>query len=115
MPRPQPLFAINESQRIGRLGDEASHRDATRMTNAQSLRLTHLKARRKLWLDVHLYLGLFAGLILAVTGLTGSLIAFGGDIDAWLKELRQLSSTRPRPEPKDPLKDVAHGDAGDAI
>jgi len=28
-------------------------------------------ARRKLWLDVHLYLGLIAGAILAVVGLTG--------------------------------------------
>ncbi|HEY8095396.1 MAG TPA: PepSY-associated TM helix domain-containing protein [Methylobacter sp.] len=38
--------------------------------------LSRLKARRKLWLDVHLYLGLIAGAILAVVGLTGSIEVF---------------------------------------
>lgn len=38
--------------------------------------LTRLKARRKLWLDVHLYLGLIAGAILAVVGLTGGILVF---------------------------------------
>lgn len=39
-------------------------------------RLARLKSRRKLWLSVHLYLGLFAGLILAVVGVTGSILVF---------------------------------------
>ncbi|WP_367156101.1 PepSY-associated TM helix domain-containing protein [Methylomonas sp. HYX-M1] len=39
-------------------------------------RLARLKARRKLWLDVHLYLGLFVGAILAVVGLTGGILVF---------------------------------------
>ncbi|MGH8549727.1 MAG: PepSY-associated TM helix domain-containing protein, partial [Methylococcales bacterium] len=84
MSRPEQMFGLNGSQPIRRLADDVPHRDATRIPTVQSPRLTRLKARRKLWLDVHLYLGLFAGLILAITGLTGSLIAFGGDIDAWL-------------------------------
>jgi uncharacterized iron-regulated membrane protein len=39
-------------------------------------RLSQLKARRKLWLNVHLYLGLIIGAILAVVGLTGSILVF---------------------------------------
>lgn len=54
------------------------------------------KALRALWLTVHLYLGLAAGLILAVTGLTGSLIAFGGDIDAWLNRQAMIVPAPPQ-------------------
>ncbi|MCK9397698.1 MAG: PepSY domain-containing protein [Methylobacter sp.] len=43
-----------------------------------------LKSRRKLWLKVHLYLGLFAGAVFVLIGLTGSLLAFEDVIDAWL-------------------------------
>src|SRR5579863_1597506 len=39
---------------------------------------------RKVVLQVHLYLGLIAGLFLIVLGLTGSIMAFEGDIDHWL-------------------------------
>jgi uncharacterized iron-regulated membrane protein len=39
---------------------------------------------RKIVLQVHLYLGLIAGLFLVVLGLTGSVMAFEGDIDHWL-------------------------------
>jgi uncharacterized iron-regulated membrane protein len=39
-------------------------------------RLARLKARRKLWLDLHLCLGLVFGAILAVVGLTGSIEVF---------------------------------------
>jgi uncharacterized iron-regulated membrane protein len=35
-----------------------------------------LKNRRKLWLKVHLYLGLFAGAVFVIIGLTGSIMAF---------------------------------------
>jgi len=38
--------------------------------------LSKLKARRKLWLDVHLYLGLVVGAVLTVVGLTGSFAVF---------------------------------------
>ena len=44
-------------------------------------RLSRLKARRKLWLDVHLYLGLIAGAALAVIGLTGSILVFYQGVD----------------------------------
>lgn len=39
---------------------------------------------RKVILTVHLYLGLTAGLFLVILGLTGSVMAFEGDIDHWL-------------------------------
>jgi len=42
------------------------------------------KSRRKLWLKVHLYLGLFAGAVFVLTGLTGSLLAFEFPLDEWL-------------------------------
>ena len=41
---------------------------------------------REIFLALHLYLGLFAGVILVITGITGSIIAFGGEIDAWLNQ-----------------------------
>lgn len=47
-------------------------------------RLTRLKKRRRLWLKVHLYLGLFAGAVLVVIGLTGSILTFWMEIDRWL-------------------------------
>jgi uncharacterized iron-regulated membrane protein len=43
-----------------------------------------LKNRRKLWLKAHLYLGLFAGAVFVLIGLTGSLLAFEDTLDAWL-------------------------------
>lgn len=43
---------------------------------------------RKLLLRVHLWLGVAAGLFLIVLGLTGSVIAFEGDIDHWLHPSR---------------------------
>ncbi len=43
--------------------------------------LARLKARRKLWLDVHLWLGLGFGFFLAVVGLTGSVLVFWHEID----------------------------------
>lgn len=45
-------------------------------TPTSARRLANLKARRKRWLAVHLYLGLSAGLLLAVVGLTGGLLVF---------------------------------------
>ena len=45
--------------------------------------LTKAKAR-KLWLQVHLYLGLTIGLFFVLAGLTGSALAFYIEIDEWL-------------------------------
>jgi uncharacterized iron-regulated membrane protein len=39
---------------------------------------------RKIVLQVHLYLGVAAAIFLAILGVTGSIIAFEGDIDHWL-------------------------------
>lgn len=39
---------------------------------------------RKLLIKVHLYLGLAAAIFLVILGLTGSIMAFEGDIDHWL-------------------------------
>ncbi len=44
-------------------------------------RLKALKVRRKLWLNVHLWLGLGFGLFLAVIGLTGSVLVFWYELD----------------------------------
>jgi len=43
-----------------------------------------LKSRRKLWLKVHLYFGLFVGAVFVLIGLTGSLLAFEYPLDEWL-------------------------------
>jgi len=39
---------------------------------------------RKLWLDVHLYVGLFAGAIFVIVGLSGSILSFRVEIDELL-------------------------------
>jgi uncharacterized iron-regulated membrane protein len=39
---------------------------------------------RKIWLNIHLYIGLVIGLELALVGFTGSLLVFYREIDAWL-------------------------------
>jgi uncharacterized iron-regulated membrane protein len=57
-------------------------------------RLQKQKHRRKLWLKVHLWLGLSLGLILAVIGLTGSVLVFWREIDQALNSsLYQASAS----------------------
>jgi uncharacterized iron-regulated membrane protein len=41
---------------------------------------------RRLWLAAHLYLGLVAGAVFVVIGLSGSLLAFRVEIDEWLNK-----------------------------
>lgn len=43
-----------------------------------------LRARRKVWLKVHLWLGLALGALLLIIGLTGSALVFFKEIDGWL-------------------------------
>ena len=63
------------------------------MNTIDPQRLKRLKTRRKIWLEVHLYLGLVFGVVLAVVGLTGSILVFWQDIDDWLNpSLRQVNS-----------------------
>lgn len=64
--------------------DVLSTRVAVTKPDSGQRRLSRLKARRKLWLKVHLYLGLSAGTVLLVIGLTGSILTFGLEIDRWL-------------------------------
>jgi uncharacterized iron-regulated membrane protein len=52
--------------------------------DASGQRLARLKTRRKLWLKVHLWLGLSAGVALALIGLTGSILVFWQELDAGL-------------------------------
>jgi uncharacterized iron-regulated membrane protein len=56
----------------------------TAVDEGAHLRLVRLKARRKLWLKIHPYLGLFAGAVLALIGVTGSVRVRWPEIDAWL-------------------------------
>jgi len=68
--------------------------------------LARLKRRRKLWLRVHLWLGLLFGIYLAVIGLTGSILAFYPEIDEWLTpELLIVNPPSPNAEYK-PLADI---------
>jgi len=57
-------------------------------------RANRLRTWRRLWLDVHLYLGLFVGALLVVFGLTGSILVFWQEIDEWLNP-RLLTVTVP--------------------
>ena len=67
-------------------------------------RLQRLKTRRKLWLKVHLWLGLGFGLFLAIIGLTGSILVFWQEIDATLNPtLYHNSSPVSLPKPIDEI------------
>ncbi len=58
---------------------------------------------RALWVRVHRVAGLATALFLVVAGLTGSLLAFGADLDAWLNPRLFLASGRGAPLPLDAL------------
>jgi uncharacterized iron-regulated membrane protein len=47
---------------------------------------------RSFWLTIHLYLGLSAGLIFVLAGLTGSLLVFYVEMDEWLNPALQISA-----------------------
>jgi uncharacterized iron-regulated membrane protein len=68
------------------------------------------KSRRKLWLKLHLYLGLFAGAIFVIIGLTGSLLAFELPLDEWLNSKLMTVSVETGRESYQPIdKIVASG------
>lgn len=46
--------------------------------------MKNFKVRRKFWLTVHLYIGLFAGAVFVLIGVAGSLSVFGPEIDTAL-------------------------------
>lgn len=53
--------------------------------------------RRQFWLKIHLCLGLFAGAVFVLTGLTGSLLAFEHPLDEWLNA-EQMTVSVPQPQ-----------------
>jgi uncharacterized iron-regulated membrane protein len=59
---------------------------------------------RKLIFKAHMYLGLCVGLLLAMSGLTGSLLVFGEEIDGLLNA--SLLKVEPRSEQRASLEDV---------
>jgi uncharacterized iron-regulated membrane protein len=67
--------------------------------------LTKLKARRKLWLNVHVWLGLSLGFFLALIGLTGSVLVFHHEIDHALNS--DLFEAAPNPSgSRKPLDEI---------
>lgn len=61
---------------------ESSHR-MPRPGQPQTTNKPHFRLR-KVWLNAHLYIGLFAGAVFVLIGLTGSILAFRQEIDTWL-------------------------------
>ncbi|MGA3239018.1 MAG: PepSY-associated TM helix domain-containing protein [Bryobacteraceae bacterium] len=58
---------------------------------------------RKVVLQIHLYLGLFGAIFLVILGLTGSIMAFEGDIDHWLDPNLWYVTARANPLPEGEL------------
>jgi uncharacterized iron-regulated membrane protein len=61
---------------------------------------------RKVVLAIHLYLGLAAAIFLVILGLTGSIMAFEGDIDHWLHPDLWYVTPGQRPLPENDLISV---------
>lgn len=73
---------------------------------SDSLNLMKLKVRRKLWLKVHLWIGLMLGLLLAIYGITGSILVYHDEIDELLNpKLLTVTPPKNRMEYK-PLKEI---------
>ncbi|MEQ1636479.1 MAG: PepSY-associated TM helix domain-containing protein [Methylococcales bacterium] len=51
----------------------------------------HRRKGRQIWLALHLYLGLSAGLVFVLAGLTGSLLVFYVELDEWLNPSLQIT------------------------
>ena len=68
--------------------------------------LDRLKRRRKLWLSIHLWLGLILGLFLAMFGITGSILVFQEEIDEWLNPTLLTVSPASDSAPYKPLADI---------
>jgi uncharacterized iron-regulated membrane protein len=58
---------------------------------------------RRILLKIHLYLGLASAIFLVILGLTGSIMAFEGDIDHWLHPALWYVSVGARPLPEEDL------------
>ncbi|MEQ1635735.1 MAG: PepSY-associated TM helix domain-containing protein [Methylococcales bacterium] len=79
-----------------------NHPVANRVTqaNIHNKHLANLKARRKIWLNVHLYLGLVAGLVLSVVGLTGGLLVFYQESQELLRPELFITSVPAESQPR---------------
>lgn len=66
-----------------------------------SERRARFEQRRKLWLQVHLWLGWFAGAVFVLLGLTGSVNVFRWDIDEWLNPELIAADAGGAPKPLD--------------
>lgn len=64
-----------------RLNNDPPRWTARAKADTGKLRLTCLKKYRKVWLNVHLWLGLGLGFFLALLGITGSILVFHDEID----------------------------------
>src|ERR1700678_3848980 len=58
---------------------------------------------RKVVLQIHPYLGLFGAVFLVILGVTGSVMAFEGDIDHWLNPNLWYVTARANPLPEGEL------------
>ncbi|MGH8549734.1 MAG: PepSY-associated TM helix domain-containing protein [Methylococcales bacterium] len=64
--------------------DELIRTNPERPADVDAARLGRLKARRKIWLKVHCWLGLVLGFFLSIFGLTGSILVFHAEINELL-------------------------------
>jgi uncharacterized iron-regulated membrane protein len=62
--------------------------------------------QRTVILKIHLFLGLAAAIFLAILGLTGSIMAFEGDINHWLHPDLWYVTPRPHPLPENDLVSI---------
>jgi uncharacterized iron-regulated membrane protein len=66
-----------------------------------------------LWLTIHLYLGLWAGAVLALAGITGSILVFWQDIDEWLNAAQLTVTTVAEGQPAyRPLEEIVAAATG---
>jgi uncharacterized iron-regulated membrane protein len=61
---------------------------------------------RKIILKLHLYLGLISAIFLVILGLTGSVMAFEGQLDHWLHPSRWYVTVCPQPLPESQLVQI---------
>lgn len=66
-----------------------------------------MSGTRKLILTLHLYLGLASAIFLVILGLTGSVMAFEGQIDHWLHPRQWYVTPQPRALPESELFRIA--------
>jgi uncharacterized iron-regulated membrane protein len=73
---------LTERTRIDARGITTMNKDSAEPRDA----LRHLGITKRLWLSIHLYVGLVAGGVFVVIGLSGGLLAFRVEIDEWLNK-----------------------------